>query len=100
MANNDKDAPPSPRDGAGLRWHQGLQFKLALLLLLLLVLLTAGSFWASQKLVAETLADDGAKVEEEAALRLDAQLQATLVSAHSLAAPLLLLPMLPLLPLL
>ena len=74
------------RDGAGLRWYQGLQFKLALIFALLLTVLAAGALWASRTLVQGSLADERFRYEQESGLRLFANLRITLNDAQSLAA--------------
>lgn len=72
----------------GLRWFQGLQFKLGLVLLVLLALLAVGSFAASRNLVQQSLLEDSFGYEEEASLRIAADLQALTDDAETFAAAL------------
>lgn len=69
----------------GLRWYQGLQFKLGLLLLALLVLLAAGAFGSSRSLVQQSLLDDSYGYEEEASLRVAADLRSLTDDAETFA---------------
>lgn len=85
MANKSKAPPKTARDGAGLRWFQSLQFKLALVFLLLVSLLAASAYVTSRKLVGDTLVDESFRYEEEAGLRLAAELRGITQDAQTLA---------------
>lgn len=87
MAEPTQKRSPSPRryGSNGLRWYQGLQFKLGLLLVLLLGLLVTGAFWSSRALVQQSLLEDSYGYEEEASLRTAADLQAITDDAEGLA---------------
>ncbi|GAC1621632.1 MAG: hypothetical protein NVS9B10_04700 [Nevskia sp.] len=71
--------------GIGLRWFDGLQFKLGLTFLLLLILLGGGSFYASDRLVGAGLDDASFRYETEVSRRLAAELGAMIGEAQTLA---------------
>lgn len=69
----------------GLRFTEGLQFKLAALFLLALILLSAGAFLASRTLVKEELIDEGFRYQQESGLRLRSELRTLIDDVQSLA---------------
>ncbi len=64
---------------------QSLQFKLGVLFLLALLLLASGAYLASRTLVQEKLLDENFRYEQEAGLRLTADLRALIGDAQALA---------------
>ena len=90
MAESDKNKPSRPKryGSNGLRWYQGLQFKLGLLLLLLLGLLAAGAFLSSRALVQQSLLEDSYGYEKEASARVAADLRSLAHDAEAFAASL------------
>ncbi len=81
-----KDAPAGKI--AGLSFTQSLQFKLGLLFLLALLLLATGAFLASRTLVQEKLVNESFRYEQEAGLRLTAEIRTLIGDAQGLAAAL------------
>lgn len=69
----------------GLGTTQTLQFKLGALFLLALLLLAGGAYLASRTLVQEKLLDQNFRYEQEAGLRLTADLRALIGDAQALA---------------
>ena len=69
----------------GLRFTEGLQFKLAALFLLALVLLSTGAFLASRTLVQEKLIDESFRYEQESGLRLTSELRTLINDVQTLA---------------
>lgn len=90
MAEPDKNKSRTPKryGSNGLRWYQGLQFKIGLLLLLLLALLSAGAFWSSHELVQQSLLEDSYGYEEEASARVAADLETVTADVETLASAL------------
>ena len=74
-----------PRQGIGLRWFDGLQFKLGLMFLLLLVLLGGASFYASNRLVGTGLDQASYRYETEVSRRLTAEIDSMVGEAKSLS---------------
>lgn len=87
MAKADPRRTPgdAAEKSAGLRFTQGLQFKIGMLFLLALLLLAAAAYFASRTLVQDKLLDESFRYEQEAGLRLAAELRALLGDAQALA---------------
>ena len=75
---------PTPA-GAGLRWYQGLQFKLGLLFVLLVLVLGAVAVYAGYRLVGNGLGVLNYRYEDSVNNRLAAQVQLPVSAAESLA---------------
>ena len=86
--NKSRTTPPRRYGSNGLRWYQGLQFKLGLLLLVLLALLAAGALFSSRQLVRQSLIEDSYGYEEEASRRVAADLRSLTNDASLLASAL------------
>lgn len=76
---------PGSADHLGLEWHQGLQFKLAVLFLLLFVLLSVGALWSSRTLVQQNLLVDSYRYDEASGQQLASGLRALSDDAQTLA---------------
>lgn len=76
---------PGAAEDIGLEWHQGLQFKLAVLFLLLFVLLAAGALWSSRTLVQQNLLVDSYRYDEASGQQLANGLRALSYDAQTLA---------------
>lgn len=70
---------------AGLSFGQSLQFKLGALFLLALLLLSVSAFLASRTLVQDKLFDESFRYEQEAGLRLTAELRTLIGETQSLS---------------
>ncbi|MDB5986054.1 MAG: hypothetical protein JWR16_1107 [Nevskia sp.] len=71
--------------GVGLRWYQGLQFKLGLLFLVLVIVLGAVAVFAGYQLVGRGLNAGNYRYEESVSHRLVAQIELPVTTAESLA---------------
>jgi len=84
-ADNPRVREITPKNTTGLSLTQSLQFKLGALFLLALLLLASGAFLASRTLVQEKLLDESFRYEQEAGLRLTADLRALIGDTQALA---------------
>ncbi len=84
-ANTTRARETKRGKAAELGATQSLQFKLGALFTLALLLLAAGAYLASRTLVQEKLLDQNFRYEQEAGLRLTADLRALIADAQALA---------------
>lgn len=75
----------SAKTRLGLSMTQGLRFKLGVLFVLALLLLVGVAYFASRTLVQDELSDESFRFEEEAGLRLAAELRTLIGDSQSLA---------------
>lgn len=84
-ADTQRARENSAEQVADLSAVQGLQFKIGMLFLLALLLLATGAYFASRTLVQDKLFDESFRYEQEAGLRLAADLSGLLGDAQALA---------------
>lgn len=84
-ADNERSRQASLSSTSELGLTQSLQFKLGTLFIVALLLLASGAYLASRTLVQEKLLDESFRYEQEAGLRLSADLRTLIVDSQSLA---------------